>query len=506
MKQRRFLKQNYTSLIQRVFLKDISLVFYSTLVVLVATLYPFNFVFPNNFSIEDIFSSFSVNTTSFIDQVNNILLFIPVGFSCTNCVEKTGLKKIHGFFLILLVSAGLSSTVEFLQIFLPSRAPTPEDILNNTLGGFVGFLCFNLWKSQNLNNTFKRIENSQASQSLSRLLLFFLGYILLSLIISFSWLNTTSLSTWNPNYPLLLGNERIGDRSWEGYISTFSIADKAISANDVETVLANQSSIKNTLGDSLIASYELTGQCCYADKTGKLSEFIWRGQGQPSDTQTGKGVFLNNDHWLETKTSVPLLNKRISETSELTISTTVASANPVQTGPARIISLSKNYLRRNLTIGQQGTDLDLRIRTSITGENAADLQMRIPNVFTDTKPHHIIITYAKANLKVYIDTLQNSHSFNLVELIPKDQKFFYYAMTFVPVGFCLAVLTVLAKRKLFFYRLLLPTGILLPSLMLEGLLVSESGKHMSLKSLLIGIFFTAGTMLVLRVRAAMAVK
>lgn len=60
-------------------LKDYGLVAISALVVLLATLYPFNFSFPDSFSLEEIVNSFS-NTTSFQDTVNNILLFIPLGF------------------------------------------------------------------------------------------------------------------------------------------------------------------------------------------------------------------------------------------------------------------------------------------------------------------------------------------------------------------------------------------------------------------------------------------
>ena len=48
---------------------------------------------------------------------------------------------------------------------------------------------------------------------------------------------------------------------------------------------------------------------------------------------------------------------------------------------------------------------------------------------------------------------------------------------------------------------MLPAGILLPSLILEGILVQESGKDISLKNLILGILFTAGTMIVLKARA-----
>ncbi|MBG1264428.1 hypothetical protein [Nostoc commune] len=44
-----------------------------------------------------------------------------------------------------------------------------------------------------------------------------------------------------------------------------------------------------------------------------------------------------------------------------------------------------------MTLGQQRNNLDFRLRTPITGENGADLTLNIPNIFTDTNPHHIIV-------------------------------------------------------------------------------------------------------------------
>ena len=55
------------------------LVIASILSVLIATLYPFNFLLINNLSIQTITDRFD-NASSFADSVNNILLFIPLGF------------------------------------------------------------------------------------------------------------------------------------------------------------------------------------------------------------------------------------------------------------------------------------------------------------------------------------------------------------------------------------------------------------------------------------------
>ena len=210
---------------------------------------------------------------------------------------------------------------------------------------------------------------------------------------------------------------------------------------------------------------------------------------------------ISSKHWLESATPVTSLSENISKTSEFTISTTLTTNQTEQTGPARIISLSGDSLRRNFTLGQQGSDLVFRVRTPLTGANASDVKLDVPNVFNDKKPHQIVITYSKSSLIIYVDSIANIHTLNLLDLIPKEKRFFYYGLTFIPFGLFLALLTTLARRKINFYRLMLPAGILLPSLILEGILVQESGKDISLKNLFLGILFTAGTMIVLKARA-----
>ncbi|NJR74514.1 MAG: LamG domain-containing protein, partial [Scytonema sp. CRU_2_7] len=317
------------------------------------------------------------------------------------------------------------------------------------------------------------------------------------------WQQTTNLSNWSLNYPLLIGNEPTGERPWKGYVSDVDIADRAISKNEVLQVFEHKNDSKY-LGNSLLASYQLTGKGSYQDRTGQLPELL--SQGQSPDIEDEKGVALSSSHWLKTREPVTFLSERIRETSQFTIMTTVATADTAQTGPARIISLSSDYLHRNFTLGQQRTDLDLRIRTPMTGANGADTKLSIPGIFADTNPHDIVITYSGATIKVYVDKSQSPYSLNLWELVPKEQKLFYYGLSFIPLGICLAFLTTLAKRKLTFNRLLLPCGILLPSLILEGILVSESGKSISLKNMLLSILFTAGAALILRWRASMVLR
>ncbi|MCJ8280028.1 MAG: VanZ family protein, partial [Rivularia sp. ALOHA_DT_140] len=375
-------------------------------------------------------------------------------------------------------------------------------IFNNSFGGFLGLICFYIWNSQSFKAILQRIEASKASNSISKITLFFTGYIILTFLITIPWQATTNLSGWNPSFPLIIGNEKTADRGWEGHIYELNINNQAFYQNQVKQLFSQNISQNTKLqnsGNSLLADYDFTGEAPYKDKAGKQPDLLSIGE---SIIPSKQGVFLSPNHWLQTATSVKLLSESISKTSEFTISTTLASAKTEQTGPARIISLSNDSFRRNFTLGQQGSDLVFRVRTPLTGANAADVKLDVPGVFQDKKPHQIVITYSKSSLIIYVDNIANIHRLNLLDLIPKEKRFFYYGLTFIPLGLCLALLTTLARRKINFYRLMLPAGILLPSLILEGILVQESGKDISLKKLFLGILFTAGTMVILKARTA----
>lgn len=58
---------------------------------------------------------------------------------------------------------------------------------------------------------------------------------------------------------------------------------------------------------------------------------------------------------------------------------TVLSASARQAGPARILTFSAGPSHRNLTLGAQGEDLVLRVRTPATGENGHRLEFVLPD-------------------------------------------------------------------------------------------------------------------------------
>lgn len=469
------------------------IVIISILLILVATLYPFNFSFQNGFSVSQLFSSF-IHPSHLTDRVKNLLLFLPLGFSLSWMLQNSRLNPTVKLLIVLLSSAGLSFLVETLQYFLPSRKPTPADIFNNTFSGLLGLLCFYLWSLRIF--VLKFIKKNKTFISTQKITLIFIGYLSLPFLISIPWQSTTNLSNWDLNFPLLLGNELTENRPWHGYVSEFYVTDRAISKDEVSKLFSGKDSPIG-IGDSLIAYYQLHERDKYTDQRENLPDLIW--QGQPLKATWLKkeplGVFLSSRRWLETATPVTFLNQRIRESNQFTLGATVATAAILQNGPARIISVSSDVGERNLTLGQVGTSLIFRVRTPLSGDNGDYIQAIVPNVFTDNNPHQIVITYANSVLQVYVDNLENLHSFYLLELLKKADKFLYYGLIFIPLGYLLSLILILAQRR-FIFNLLLYSGILLPPLLLELILATSSGRSIKPENLLLSVLITAIALLV----------
>ena len=78
----------------------------------------------------------------------------------------------------------------------------------------------------------------------------------------------------------------------------------------------------------------------------------------------------------------------------------------------------------------------------------------------------------------------------------------YYGIVFVPMGFILALISTILRGRLMFYTLLICSGTALPALIIEGILVSGSGRGVRWENLLISMVIAAGTMLLVKLRVA----
>ncbi|MGQ4647527.1 LamG-like jellyroll fold domain-containing protein [Lyngbya aestuarii] len=344
-----------------------------------------------------------------------------------------------------------------------------------------------------------------------------MGYATIAFAILIALQNNTHLTNWDSTFPLSMGNESTGDRPWHGYISEVWISNRAISDKEVtQSFSRNYPTV--AIEDSLVVFYQLIGQGSYADQAGHLPDLFW--QGKLLDNQNRADVLLTPSHWLKTLTPATYLTQKICQASQFTLSTTVATANTTQSGLARIISLSGDPYHRNFTLGQEETNLVFRLRTPLTGENGTTPELIVPNVFADTNPHQLIITYDGSSLRLYIDQLKKLYSINLnsgltlfqflspldndwsIQLNtfnPKISTMLCYALIFIPLGFILALITTIMRGKFIFYIFLICGGVVLPGLILEAMLAIENHRNMGLENTLTSIVITLVALLLFRV-------
>ncbi|MDJ0737790.1 MAG: VanZ family protein [Nostocaceae cyanobacterium] len=485
----------------------------STVIVLFSTLTPFNFSFPEKLSFPEIISSF-YHQSDFNDVIANIFLFLPFGFGITYLMEARKLPYLSTLIIILTASASLSFSVEFLQLFLPSRSSSFIDIFTNTTGGFLGFISFQLFKS-------RLFRDFQRYVSLKNVTGLFLGYLTLVILILLSLSNQTNLSSWDSSFSLMLGNEATGGRPWQGYISELAIANKAISESEIRRTFA-QKSLLNALNNSLVAAYQFTdrGGGNYEDKMGHLPNLSW--QGQPSEVELidGTRVLLNYSHWLKTTQPATSLTQQLQETSEFTLSAIVATSKTNQTGPARIVSLSADPYQRNFTLAQEKSDLVLRLRTPSTGENGSSPQLIVPDVFTNTDTHHLIIVYDGNKIKIYIDKAEDIYLLDFYPGVALFQlflplgywsivlnqysflqvyNFIYYAIVFIPLGVMLYLMTTFLNQDKSKLIIILLLSTFLPALILELILTTVIQENYQLENVLLSMAIMSLTMIIVKI-------
>ncbi|NQT26101.1 hypothetical protein HQ585_12145 [candidate division KSB1 bacterium] len=109
----------------------------------------------------------------------------------------------------------------------------------------------------------------------------------------------------------------------------------------------------------------------------------------------GKGAFVACD--INDK-----LLSACQKTNQVTIEGVITITNIDQTGPARIISFSKDTNRRNFTLGQQDKNIVMRLRTPRTGLNGLSPQVSVCQI-TPNESMHVVISYYPGNLYCYLN-------------------------------------------------------------------------------------------------------
>lgn len=474
-------------------------------IIFYATLKDFDFQ-SRRLSPSDYLTGFRLTPSSFYDFPRNVLLFMPLGFGLASILDRRGWSNRSALFLTLLISFAITLLVETLQFFLPGRTPNLSDLLANSLGGLAGLGFYYLWRDWEPVSQWLRA----AAAVPSKVLIAGTFYLLFLLLLGCYLLNRTQFTGWNNFYTLLAGNEQTGDRPWYGAVSELMIYEVAFSPDEVFDLLLAENNAAD-LAPPALAYYPLTNGTVLADEMGNLPEFEWQGD---------KPNKIDEHQWLQTVRPPDLLSQKLQESGEFEILLTVQTADLQQNGPARILSYSFDTGLRNFTLGQEGPDLILRVRSPMSGENGASPEFVIPEFFEDHDPQKIAVGFDGLSVTAVSASDQHLHKIDIVPgvallrtLKGSDDSPFsigpaegwvlmaaFYIIFFIPLGILLTLL--LAQIKMTMLRLLiLLGGMLIPTLLLEILFSVRNGFEPRLLNIFWGMAVVGLTVFVLSIPA-----
>ena len=102
---------------------------------------PERYVVVDQIFLEPLWKEFNMSQSYWVSALKNIVGFIPLGFCfCARLAMARHVKR--AALTAVLLGALVSLTIEVLQAYLPTRDSGMTDIVTNTLGTWVGVMCF----------------------------------------------------------------------------------------------------------------------------------------------------------------------------------------------------------------------------------------------------------------------------------------------------------------------------------------------------------------------------
>ncbi len=485
----------------------------SVFVILGTTLYPFDFT-TNDFQqrLTPFLAPKLRNLRSIEDDViTNIILFIPIGFSVAILTTRRRIRPIVAMLIVLLAGAGLSLTVEVLQLCLPFRYSSFFDVASNAMGAGVGFLLYRLVARSVYKLLTRAVERGNDGHTTGWLIVTYALYLLCVLMVSSPLQESSLVNNLDKTYPLLLGNEPAGARPWSGSIKNLIITKHELSADGLDEYFSGRDLNIRDNGN-VLAHYEFAGAAPYDDMTKNHSALVWKG----TDTAHSPSNYahITPQRWLQTHETANFLSSWIMVTTRFTICiTAAATAGFRPSWKARIVSVLADPYHQNISLVQIDDDLCVRFRSMTTGVNGTNPQFIVPDVFADTLMHRIVVSLNSTHLHVYVDSVQRHYELELgpgfallnrffpsngsLDISSRMKDFHTYlfdVLVFMPLAYVLGLMVRQLQTGILLQILAACIGVAAPPFLLEKVLTHSIGRPLNTESLLLGITLMAGTM------------
>jgi glycopeptide antibiotics resistance protein len=504
-----------------------AVLFLSLLLILFFGCFPFDFSFPADWA-RTIRSEFDVGTRQFFladDVRDNLLFFMPLGFAFALLTPghlgvprrfEAWTRWLARAFAALIAGGCVSAVVEVGQCFLGDRDPSVVDVTNNALGTAFGFGGLGLLAPSLLPRVVRLLRAGSRIVGWKVLAITSVLWVLLAIIPLHYAKDFGDLIRWDRLFSVTVGNSAVLRRPWRGTVEDVFVADRAVADSEAAILLEAplDAGIPAVFGNDLghvRAWFDLTRGWPIVDRSRQLSPLVWfanayrptrtlrlmAGEMPPTTQPPDAGIAIDGDTaWLGTEAPATPLIDAIKSSSEFTFVATIATADSFQRGPARIVTISDGNLLghsftrgNNFNIGQDRRDLAMQLRARVTAKSGMAPQIIVEDVFADTKPKRVLVTYRPWQLSIYVDHVRNRSELTFTpeaaliwQLYPRPHWTFrvgshgpdsyrpvYRCLVFIPLGALLAMSTKLAGLTRRTRRLVIALGAVVACILLEAI-------------------------------------
>jgi glycopeptide antibiotics resistance protein len=438
----------------------------------------------------------------------NALLFAPFGFALSRYFTDRRKSPLQTLVIAVVAGAVLSYSIEIIQLYMPSRDSAWDDVLANTFGVFIGaifgLLCGGII-FRTLSKWEGRLERYLTARKLAIAAAF---YFCLWLVASIPLQQKTHLNNWDPNSYLVVGHDVENSTHWSGKVLRIHLWDHALSA-DRAIELSKNSVLRDQIGakpnPNLLASFDLSGAPPVRSKAGSIPRLTLR-----TFTNALQGarppVLSDMTSSLISDASVPQFSVDVSHSNQIAILVDcVAARNDDRDGA--IVGIANLSGESDLLLWQDHSSLVVMLRNGLDSRKA-QLDWRVPRVFTAGASRSIVFSYNGAQGLVYVDGKKERQSYDFTPgaaligtliRVKADELVAYaglfYSLVFLPLGFILGLAVRIMPRWKPIERVCICIAIVLSAITLEFVLARVSGRNASLTQPIVSIGLIVAGML-----------
>ena len=412
-------------------------------------------------------ATLAIQDPVFVTVLERLATFVPLGFLTFQ--HFTRRQKRHPVVWSCLAIALFALALELAQGVVQDRHARSSDFVLA-----VGFGCTGMILAAWL-------KSGPSPRQVRYLLVFtvIIGNVAAMLVVALTN-HAAELGGWDCTYPLLVANERSGERPWLGRVRGLALYPRALAAHEVKDLVdaplsPDGADVRRAMGGLAFYSFA-------AVDAGRVPQLLQHGP--PSDLLlappdpsrwrvAADALEVRGPTMIRSAGPARELCEAVMKSKAFTAELEIAGTGVAQSGPARILSLSSDINHRNFTLGEEFGRLVVRVRTPWNGLNGTNLPLETEARVLTEGWHRVVFGYAADGTAfLFLDGSQIARLPYRTMILIGDESAIRIA---VIVGLLLiatgAVASLLVRPRRWLIACVLVYGALLPALFVVGLAV-----------------------------------